>query len=89
MALNKDIYKSPEEKLQAYRLFREKNCSLCKGCKPTGGQNSAFYVQMCFTAWLESEDKHSFAAATCSAKRATSNKVASTPKKAAKHNIKK
>lgn len=78
MALNKVIYKSPEEKVRAYRLFREKNCDVCVGCRPFGGQNSAFFVQMCFTAWLESDAKDSFAAATAtkakkngSAKKAT------------------
>lgn len=64
MALNKDIYKSPEDKLKAYRAFRDKNCGVCKGCNPVGGQNSAFYIQMCFTAWLESDPKFCFSAAT-------------------------
>ncbi len=61
MALNKQLYKTPEDKMKAFRLFREQNCSDCMGCRPCGGPNSAFYIQMCFTAWLESDAKDSFA----------------------------
>ena len=61
MALNKEVFKTPEDKMRAFRQYREENCRVCKGCRDEGGgQLSAWYVQMCFTAWLESEAKDSF-----------------------------
>jgi len=61
MALNKEVFKTPEDKMRAFRQYREENCRVCKGCRDEGGgQLSAWYVQMCFTAWLESESKDSF-----------------------------
>lgn len=61
MALNKQLYKTPEEKMRAFHVYRQQNCNACKGCHPCGGSGTAFAVQMCFTAWLESEADASFA----------------------------
>lgn len=55
MALNKEYFKSPEDKIKAYTEYRRAQCRYCQQCPSVEGGIAGWRIQMCFTAWLESE----------------------------------